>query len=67
MNADAWAAIGCDVEDPTGNCVGDCLAVGLVPVGAATFNGAAGYSTCAPLCPTDGGNFVNGGAYAHDH
>ena len=61
MDANAWAALGCAVANPAGTCVGSgCGAAGLVSVGAATFNGAAGYPTCIPSCPT-GGAFVNAG------
>ena len=65
MDANAWAALGCAVANPAGTCVGSgCGAAGLVSVGAATFNGAAGFSTCVPSCPT-GGAFVNAAGGTH--
>ena len=59
-DATAWAALGCDVADPTGTCVGTgCAGAGLVPLGATAFVWAAGYYACMPFCPADGGDFVN--------
>ena len=56
-DADAWAALGCTVEDASGNCIGSgCTAAGLVPLGATAA--ATGFLCFVSTCETDGGDFV---------
>ena len=52
-----WAAVGCAVENPSGNCVGsNCASIGAVSIGAITT--VTPYGQCSITCPTEGGDFA---------